>query len=140
MKIRLHILFAFQLIGCFVLIGSETSYRDCSIRVEGKNLIVENSLLKRVYEINNGNLITELVQNKTADFVWHPVSKRPDMSLPGCDDPAKLLSIKSYIVEETSAWDAYVEAEIIFAFQDFTIKRLIRLYPECPVVGNDLFL
>ncbi len=120
---------------------AETSicYRDCIVMQKGDSLVVENSQIKRVYHLNQGNLITRYIQNKTNRFVWQSQSELPDMSLPGYNSSSALVSFNSYVVAESSLREAYVEIEIIYDIEKLLIKRVIRLYPESPVVGNDFY-
>ncbi|MDD4592698.1 MAG: alpha-galactosidase, partial [Parabacteroides sp.] len=90
--------------------------------------------------MNNGNLITRFIINKKSGHVWQSVSKTADMILPGYSNvPASLTSFRSCVIPETTFQNAYVETEIVYDYVDFAIKRIIRLYPDCAVIGNDFY-
>jgi len=125
---------AFHLISATPL-----NYRDCYVLWKGDSLIVENACIKRVYQLNNGNLITSSLQNKVSGFAWESLSTTPDLSFPGYNKPASLISLKSYVVPETMSQESYLETEIIFRIDVLSIKQMIRLYPETPVVANDFY-
>ncbi len=136
MIIRLVTLLFLQLAAFQLVAETSICYRDCIVMQKGgDSLVVENSQIKRVYHLNQGNLITRYIQNKTNRFVWQSQSESPDMSLPGYNSSSALVSFNSYVVAESSLREAYVEVEIIYDIKKLLIKRVIRLYPESPVVG-----
>ena len=132
-------LLLFSLTIALFLSAEPVNYRDCIVQLEGDILTVENDAFKRVYKLNNGNLITLSLSNKISGFTWESLSKSSDLTLPGYDKPASLISLRSYAVPETMAQESYLETEIIFKIEKLSIKHIIRLYPETAVVGNDYF-
>lgn len=139
MIIRLVTLLLLQLTAFQPAAVASARYRDCTVLQSGDSLVVENLQIKRVYRFNQGNLVTRYIQNKTNQFVWYSQSETPDMSLPGYDGVSTLVSFNSYVIPENSSMDSYVEVEIIYGINKLLIKRVIRLYPESPVIGNDFY-
>ena len=139
MIIKIFILCFIQLISAQLLSANTVIYRDCSVLQHGDSLVVENARIKRVYQMNNGNLITQSIRNKESGFTWRSQYKNPDMTLPGYNDSATLVSFNSYVVPETMFQESYLETEIIYRVDELSVKHIIRLYPETPVVGNDFY-
>lgn len=98
MIIRLVTLLFLQLAAFQLVAETSICYRDCIVMQKGDSLVVENSQIKRVYHLNQGNLITRYIQNKTNRFVWQSQSESPDMSLPGDNSSSALVSFNSYLV------------------------------------------
>ena len=139
MKNKLFLLLFSLLFSMQFLYSNKVDYRDCSIRLEKDSLIVENSQIRRVYVFNQGNLMTNHILNKESNFIWNSNNMKPDMSLPGQINETSHVSFRTYVVEETLAKEAYVEAEIIYKLDNLFVKRIIRLYPECAAIGNDFY-
>ncbi|MDD2287094.1 MAG: hypothetical protein PHQ11_17050, partial [Paludibacter sp.] len=70
MTVRTFVICLFQLVAFQLIIGNTIFYRDCSVTLIGDSLVVENSHIKRVYSMNNGNLITRFIINKKSGHVW----------------------------------------------------------------------
>ena len=139
MIIRTILLLFIHLIAGQLFSANPVRYRDCSVLQQGDSLVVENARVKRVYLMNNGNLITRSIQNKKSSFTWYAHSSNPDMTLPGYNDSATLVSFNSYVVPGNMFQESFLVTEIIYSFGDLTVKRVIRMYPDTPVVGNDFY-
>ena len=46
-----------------------------------------------------------------------------DLTLPGYNKPASLISLKSYVVPETMSQESYLETEIIFRIDSFPLSK-----------------
>lgn len=139
MDSRKLLLFLLLLSGVHLLLAAPLIYRDCYVLQQGDSLVVGNANIRRIYQLNNGNLITRALHNKVSGFVWQSQSTTPDLTLPGYNKPASLISLKSYVVPETMSQESYLETEIIFRIDELSIKQIIRIYPETAVVGNDFY-
>lgn len=123
----------------FVPLSFLANKMDYSFRKEGNLFIIENSKIKRVYLWNEGNLITQTIENKSSGFVWHASDLTPDMSLPGETGTATCLSFGIDTIHETASHYAYLAATIVYSMNEIQIKRVIRLYPECPAIASDFY-
>ena len=117
--------------------NNNLSYGDCFVQLKDDLLTVGNSKIERVFKFNNGHLITLHIVNKETGFQWNATDNTPDISFPGITDNAYLESFRAYIVEQTLSKEAYVEVEIIHKVNQLFVKRIIRLYPDCPAIGFD---
>lgn len=139
MNSRKHLLSLIIWSAVHLISATPLNYRDCYVLQNGDSLVVGNTCIRRVYELNNGNLITRSLHNEMSGFSWESQTTTPDLTLPGYNNPASLISLKSYVVPETMSQESYLETEIIFQIDQLFIKQIIRLYPETPVVGNDFY-
>jgi hypothetical protein len=112
----------------------------CAARLEGDSLIFETSRIKRCFIWNNGNIKTFSVENKESKSVWVCNAKDPDISFPGVKGQGEngILSVKN--IPEGSAIPAHLEATVNCSIGSIEVKRVFRLYPDCPAIACDLFL
>lgn len=55
---------------------------DCKVELKQDTLTIENSLIKRSWLWNNGNLITCKLEDKGNGQAWQLRNSQPDLSLP----------------------------------------------------------
>ena len=73
---------------------------DCKIELKQDTLTIENSLIKRSWLWNNGNLITCKLEDKGNGLVWRLRNNQPDLSLPGEEKEGSEASVR---IEEVPA-------------------------------------
>ncbi|WP_158602591.1 alpha-galactosidase [Proteiniphilum sp. X52] len=119
--------------------NTDFRYLDCIVELKNDVLTVENSKIERIFTFNNGHLITTSITNKESGFQWNTTDDAPDMSLPGITGKPVLESFRTYLVEQTLSKEAHVEVEITYKADQLFVKRIIRLYPDCPAIGFDFY-
>lgn len=112
----------------------------CSARQEGDLLILENSKISRTYLWNNGNLITRSLTNKQNGKTCESETTKPDMSFPGQPEVNSPGTFSSEIVSGTDVKPEHLEATVIFTSGKLQVKRIFRIYPECPAIACDIYL
>jgi len=112
----------------------------CSARLTGENLILENSRISRIFLWNNGNLITQTITDKQTGKTWSSASMNSDMSFPGQPANTDDASFSSVIVPETPVKPEHLEATVICRSGNLEIKRIFRIYPDCPAIACDIYL
>jgi hypothetical protein len=114
--------------------------QKCSAKLENDLLILENNRIRRQYAWNNGHLISRTITDKASGHTWHLACSRPDCEFPGCgDDPVD----GSLIVRERAATPskpAHLQAEVSTRLGTLEVRRVFRLYPDCPAIACDLYL
>lgn len=118
---------------------SSGTLNDCLISLKADSLVVENACMRRVYDWNGGNLSTRSIVNKESGHVWISEENGPDMALPGQSAKAKLISFSVDVVPENRSHEAFLAATVTYSMDELCIRRVIRLYPDCPVVASDFF-
>lgn len=113
--------------------------QQCTIKLEKGSLVVENSRIKRVYLWNEGNLITKTIENKVNSYVWNSTDHAPDMSLPGIFGQAHLLYFNVDTIQESDSHYFCLTANIVYSIGELQIKRVIRLFPDCPAIASDFY-
>ncbi len=112
----------------------------CSVRRDGDVLIVENSRISRTFSWNNGNLITQTLTNKQTGKTWTSATAKADLSFPGTTDIAKDAELSTALVPESRVKPEHLEATLSYTLGKLEVKRIFRIYPNCPAIACDLFL
>jgi hypothetical protein len=118
---------------------NKTVVPDCSAKLENDVLILENSKIARTYKWNDGNIITSTLTDKKSGKVWQMNSKKPDLAFPGETERTGNAVFTSGLVAETAIAPAYLEAKIVYSLGKLEIKRIFRLYSDCPAIACDLY-
>jgi len=119
---------------------AQTVTSDYSALLENDVLTIENSKVSRSYKWNKGNIISLSISDKESGKTWMMNTKRPDLSFPGQTDIAENAVFSSKIIAETAIAPEHLEAEIIYSLDKLKVKRIFRLYRDCPVIGCDIYL
>jgi alpha-galactosidase len=112
----------------------------CSARLEGDTLILENSFIARRFLWNDGNIKTWSVEDKTSKRIWRCGALRPDMSFPGTDEKGQK---GTFIVEKIPGGSIsfeHLRATVCCTVGTVEVRRVFRLYPQCPAIACDLYL
>lgn len=102
-------------------------------------LTLETSKISRTYKWNDGNIITVSMTDKTIGKVWKSAGSKPDLSLPGEEVKAQDAHFISREIAETPVSPKHLEAEITYRLGGVQVKRVFRLYQDCPVIACDLY-
>jgi len=113
---------------------------DCTAVLENNILTIGNAKISRSYKWNSGNLISLSLKDREHGRVWQMNSNKPDLALPGEVAKAENALFTSRIVEETPIAPKHLEAEIIYSLDKLEIKRLFRIYANCPAIACDIYL
>ena len=132
-------LIAVLLIGQISFAQKPTVFLDCSAKLENGVLSLENSKILRTYQWNEGNIISSLLTDKGSGKVWQMNNKKPDLALSGESEKSDNAVFASKVVDETPIAPAHLEAEIVYSLGKLEVKRVFRLYPDCPAIACDLY-
>ncbi len=133
---KVHLIFFLTLSLTNFLFADEKGYA----RQEGDIFNIGNNKIEREFRWNNGNLITTKIIDKMHGKVWESGAKQADFFVPGQSDnnmkPGKW-DIKRI---ETPASDPYSEVTVEYALEGLSIRRVFRIYDDCPAIGIDTYL
>jgi len=113
---------------------------DCSARLVDDKLILENSHISRTFLWNNGNLITVSLTDKQTNKTWSCSTTKPDMAFPGQSGEATNPFFSSEIVPKTALKPEHLEATVQLKIGMMEIKRIFRIYHDCPAIACDIYL
>lgn len=111
-----------------------------SIDLADDILIIENSLMLREYQWNDGHLISRKILDKRDNHCWQLSGDAPDLFLPGVTAEPVDGTISVIDVPATSIEPAHGRAEIRYRLGELEVMRVFRVYPRCPAIACDFFL
>lgn len=135
-----YLIVLYNLIG--IASGQATELADLSVcHAELKDSIftIENNLMSRSFNWNNGNLISTQITDKLTKHSWQLRTNLPDCVLPGANGSTES-QFETNIVQATATSPAYLAAIVIVKLGDLEVKRVFRIYPDCPAIACDYYL
>ncbi len=114
--------------------------KDCSAKLENGILTLENNLISRKYQWNNGNLVSLSIEDKKNHHTWTLDNKTPDFSSPYATAAAADGHLRVYECPATAMAPACLKADVAFRSGRLEIKRTFRIYPDCPAIACDYYL
>ena len=124
------------------LVGINASYAtidECYAKLVSDTLSIGNNLIQRTFLWNNGNLITLNIIDKVNNQDWVNQNKIPDFFIPQSDNTSQKGSWKSEIVESPIS-PKYREVVVEYMVDQLQVKRVYRIYPDCPAIAVDTYL
>lgn len=117
-----------------------SSVKSCYAHLQNDTLRIGNDFIERAFVWNNGNIITCELIDKKNNHIWKNNNKTPDTNFPLQSKTAHNAAFKSYIVPSNGVHSEYFEAEVSFAIDSLSIRRVFRIYPSCSVIACDIYL
>lgn len=122
-------------LGC-----SLQAQNTCYGRLKNDTLTVGNSLIERKFLWNNGNIKTYSLTNKANGQTWLNSNPAPDFRVTKDLPEAQNGNVTVETVKETKIFPAYLKVEVSFKLDQLYIKRVYRIYDDCPVIACDTYL
>ncbi|MDD2475293.1 MAG: alpha-galactosidase [Dysgonamonadaceae bacterium] len=116
------------------------SIKDCYAKLDDSLLSIGNNQIERIFLWNDGQLITTSIQNKQCGKIWTNQNKTNDLLIPGITGKVENSTWSSSIKEETPISPTHLEVIIEYNVAQLQIKRVFRIYPDCPAIATDTYL
>lgn len=109
-------------------------------RQESDIFYIGNNKIERGFRWNNGNLITMKIIDKMNGKVWESGAKQADFFAPGQSD--KNMKSGKWDIKriEMPTSDPYSEVTVEYALEGLSVRRVFRIYDDCPAIGIDTYL
>ncbi|MCF8379840.1 MAG: alpha-galactosidase [Bacteroidales bacterium] len=145
MKVRLKSLNIFILLCLLAfpkaLTGQEMmNENECYGILENDTLIIGNSIIKRVYLWNAGDIISLKIEDLKNKTEFYLDGQEPDFHLPGTELSGKKPEVKNEWIAQSKTTNAHLEFSIITHYSDLSLKRIFSIYPESPAIQCELYL
>lgn len=132
---------SFFLLGLLFLLGKTVVAQDTFYGYLKKDtLIMGNNRIERTFLWNNGNLITHTLTDKTNRYSWRNTSRTPDFQLNKELVEAEKASVDIVRVAQTTIHPAYLQIEVKFALRQLQVKRVYKVYNDCPAIACNTYL
>ncbi len=112
---------------------------DCRVLLQDDILTLETGWIRRQYRWNNGRLISLRIEDVVRGHGWSLSGKVPDLAWIG-DGAGATGRLQVAEHATTSTTPGHVRAEVLTSRGDLEIKRVFRLYPNCPAIACDIYL
>ncbi|RNC65641.1 alpha-galactosidase [Proteiniphilum sp. X52] len=134
-KVNIGLILALSLSNC-LFADNKAGYA----RKEGGVLYIGNNKIERSFQWNNGNLITLKITDKENGKEWENLAKHADFFVPGQSD--KNMKPGTWDIQrvETPLTDPYSEVIIEYAMEKLSVRRVFRIYDDCPAIAIDTYL
>ena len=113
---------------------------DCKVELKQDTLTIENSLIKRSWLWNNGNLITCKLEDKGNGQAWQLRNSQPDLSLPGEKKAGSDASIRAEEVPASLQYVHHLRATVEYKAGNLQVRKIFKVYPGCPAIACELYL
>ncbi|HCO66871.1 MAG TPA: alpha-galactosidase [Dysgonomonas sp.] len=103
-------------------------------------LVIGNTLIERKFLWNNGNLKTYTLTDKSSGQIWFNKADSPDFIISKKNSEACNSSHTVIEVKETVVHPGYLEVGVLYSLDRLDIKRVYRIYDNCPAIACDTYL
>ncbi len=114
----------------------------CKAVLANDTLVLENSKIKRVFLWNNGALQSiSLINKTTQQNITGPLAAAShDVLIPGLNGKPSGASFRTFVVGATPTSYTFLAAEVVVQTSGMAIKRVFKIYPNCPAIACDYYL
>ena len=114
---------------------------DCKAELTNDVLVLENVRIRREYDWHGGVLASRAVTDKVAGKRWEGVAPLPDLVLPGESSSAARVDGTIQCAESGEYWEnKHLAVEVVCRFADLEVKRVFRLFEDCPAIACELYV
>ena len=128
---------------CNVVYAADASvaqpWKDCYASLNDSTLTIGNSRVCQVFAWNKGDLKTVSLEDVQAGKKLVMQNPRSDIALGKTLGKVQSAQWKSDIVAGTVV-SPHLEVEVTASFPHLEVRRVFRIYPECPAIGCDYYL
>jgi hypothetical protein len=118
---------------------SKNSINSCRAELKDSTLTLENNRISRTYRWNNGNLISTAIIDKKTNHAWQLNGNTADCIFPGTGN-ATNGRLETVLIKSSTTSPAYLSATVTVMLGTLEVKRVFRIYPDCPAIACDYYL
>lgn len=110
---------------------------QCYAKLENDTLYIGNSLIERAFLWNGGNVANAFMKDKCTGRVFRNESCEPALAVGQPFTKASDGHLEVRNVESDGIHPRRLEAEVTFSMEGIRIKRVFRVYEDCPAIACD---
>ncbi|MDD6209592.1 MAG: alpha-galactosidase [Bacteroidales bacterium] len=103
-------------------------------------LIIGNNRIERKFLWNGGNVITVTLSDKQNNHTWNNTATEPDFFIMKEPVNSGNATWEAREIPENEIHPAYLESEITYTLNALQIKRIYRIYADCPAIVTETHL
>lgn len=112
----------------------------CTAQLTDDRLTLSTGRLVYAFRWNEGHLVGESLADDTAGVRWELGGDAPDCEFPEQPAEPRDGQLEVTVAPATPIRPAHVRAAVTTCLGDLQVRRVFRLYADCPAIGCDLFL
>lgn len=121
------------------IIYAQQAPTACKAHLTADTLVLENGWITRRYLWNGGNPISISLTDQRRNYTWTFDRKKADLFIPGYQR-VEDATFKVRSVEQNEVVPFHLEVEITGRSGSLQIKRIFRIYPDCPAIACDYYI
>jgi len=122
------------------LSGTSYAQEGCYGYLQNDTLIVGNDLIERKFVWNTGNVITHSLTDKSSNHIWLNKNQKPDFHITKDTPEAVNVTFNTREIKDNAIHPSYLEATVSFTLDELQVKRVFRIYSNCPAIACDTYL
>ncbi|MXV51290.1 alpha-galactosidase [Pedobacter sp. HMF7647] len=140
---KLCILFCFAALSILItdkaFSAAVEDVKTCYATLNNDELTLGNSVISRTYKWNNGDLISASITDKKDKFTWQLSGSTPDCLFPGTGKAIDG-NLQTRFVPSNASTPSYLAVSVTVRFNQLEVRRVFRIYPDCPAIACDFYL
>lgn len=112
---------------------------DAYATLPAGELKIGNSAIERVFVWNGGHLLTKSLTDKVHAKTRNVTNPVPDLTLPGESQSGENATFEARYVPANQTVPQHIRAEIVYSLGTLDMKRVYRIYSECPAIACQLY-
>lgn len=113
---------------------------SCYAVLDGEELHIGNSLIRRSYRWNNGNVVTLAIEDRTTGREFRNKSTSPDFSFTETEQTATDGKLEVKSVPCDGIRPAHMLATVTYKYGHFEVRREWRIYENTPALAVDNYV
>ncbi len=109
-----------------------SSCANCTVKLEDNKLLIENKYFSRVFDWNEGHLISRSITDKQTNNTMPLSGSTPDVYIPGKIVKAKKDALQFIWRENDTIVPGHLEITIKSQVDNTQLKRVCKLFPNVP--------
>ncbi len=128
-----------HLFGFGIIHAQKLEKENCFAILENDTLRLGNQMIERIYAWQDGDLRSLSLEDKGNSKIWEFKSGIADLRLPG-NSFVGIGKITMDWEDGDLAGNACMKVSVISAYGSINVKRIFKIYPDCPAIACDVYL
>lgn len=112
----------------------------CTAELRNDSLTLSTGVLTYSFDWNEGHLTGKRIENTSSRIAWDLTGEAPDCEFPNqpVNPAGGFLEVDEF--PGSARIPPHLRAQVTTSLDELQVKRVFRLYPNCPLIGCDLYL
>jgi alpha-galactosidase len=116
------------------------SWRDCYARFQNDTLTLGNARIERQWVRRNHQFLSLRIRDVQNRRTWNLHNDQPDEKVAETPGPARGVTVAFELAKEKHTQAAHLAVTTETRYATYTIRRVLKLYPNVPAIDGDLYV